>query len=1070
MTPLERLIRTSSIWFLPDVGRSGAVHYLQGRDVGNFIVRQSSKPGVLALSVRLPAERGTYVEHYLVEAAGDGGQRLEGSDNVFPSLPALVCHYCRCCDELPVQLKLPDILSRAATRHELSSLSLLGRELWVSSMPRSRDGSTSPATSSTSPPPRRTAADGDADLRPCSATEPTPFPAATPERFANGVPHVPAARPATLLVRPVPLPRVLHPPPATAPARPIPAVEGAATTPVLGRTPDRSDEPPGRTPVEGDDVRRRRSSAAESSPDACYCSSLADKISDYEDVWGASSESPGRLSTFKPRDGRRKSERKKRVRTETAQNLVCRATQTENPGRTPPGASPRGVVARGLSRSLPGVCGDGFASEDRLGPLKPGGQLSSPFYAEPVDSILARGASDAESETRGPPHGTVGQRHSEPNVRSAATVDAASDPDEAASRDADRAAALSTPVENGGRRGRGERSWSVDASWTWMGSDDEDGDEVRLEPRFPVEDAADSEAGEGNEDAVTVEELIAISNPDLRVPHVRPLTEGNVLRASRYDNLHVDATSRGTASTGGGEEEDAATEFCEPWDSLRWERLLGLAEPDAEVPAEHARSRGGDAARSEVEDTRMSSDSTDGESAVGDDASAEVPAASEFPTVTATQARFKGFRECLKVLLASKRVAALRNKESVVGVNIRRYIFRLVEERNTTFAMTIENFIQCTRESSETSPAVVMRNIRQFMSGMKNYLLKHGEGQFEQLVQEERSKLKPNEFVNIDAVIEEALHRLVIRPLKQYLYQLFVNHYTETGSLKLLSDNIKYARTKTPEDLGIGKDYRPPQGISLEVVKYFLTKLQESYSPLKKLENLLAAISTIYNSVQKNRGSRDLEPVSLGADDFLPIFIYVLVQCGLISAEVEAEYMWGLLHPSLLTGEGGYYLTTLSSAVHVLKNLGGPAPSAVLPPPSSNVAPPASAPETFATNGDCKWYRGTVPVRYPSIADLQGFMQIVIPDDVSGSVVAKTLPVRPNMTTKEVCKMIAHKFQVTNPQDYGLFKLVDGEETQLGDNESPQTIKADLITSGTDCRFAYKRCDMKFVWPRSEKS
>lgn len=40
----------------------------------------------------------------------------------------------------------------------------------------------------------------------------------------------------------------------------------------------------------------------------------------------------------------------------------------------------------------------------------------------------------------------------------------------------------------------------------------------------------------------------------------------------------------------------------------------------------------------------------------------------------------------------------------------------------------------------------------------------------------------------------------------------------------------------------------------------------------------------------------------------------------MIAAEVEAEYMWGLLHPSLLSGEGGYYLTTLSSAVNVLKN------------------------------------------------------------------------------------------------------------------------------------------------------
>lgn len=60
--------------------------------------------------------------------------------------------------------------------------------------------------------------------------------------------------------------------------------------------------------------------------------------------------------------------------------------------------------------------------------------------------------------------------------------------------------------------------------------------------------------------------------------------------------------------------------------------------------------------------------------------------------------------------------------------------------------------------------------------------------------------------------------------------------------------------------------------------------------------------------------------VALGADDFLPLFVWVLVQSGMLAAEIEADYMWGLLHPSLLSGEGGYYLTTLSSAVHVLKN------------------------------------------------------------------------------------------------------------------------------------------------------
>ena len=40
----------------------------------------------------------------------------------------------------------------------------------------------------------------------------------------------------------------------------------------------------------------------------------------------------------------------------------------------------------------------------------------------------------------------------------------------------------------------------------------------------------------------------------------------------------------------------------------------------------------------------------------------------------------------------------------------------------------------------------------------------------------------------------------------------------------------------------------------------------------------------------------------------------------------------------------------------------------------------------------------------PSLGDLQGFMKIVIPNETNDSIITKTLPVRPNMTTKEVCK------------------------------------------------------------------
>ncbi|EEC18490.1 RAB GDP/GTP exchange factor, putative [Ixodes scapularis] len=838
-------------------------------------------------------------------------------------------------------------------------------------------------------------------------------------------------------------------------------------------------------------VRRRRVSIAESSPEAYYCSSLADKISDYEDIWGNAngkgSDTPGHLSTFKPNLDKSSPETNGELSRLSGkgwseaiqQRFVCQSTQTEVHG----GSLPGGLGQTGgdatpppsplLSRSMPGIANaDG---EEQNGVAKAsGGHFSSPFYAEPVDSLFPGLPLNGdplridEDSLRLEPR-PVAMRHSEPNVYTLQQrcSDLTSTFDETTSCSTDRPIGASTPALcRGSAEGRSGRSWSVDPSWKWLGSSDDEDDEDsasmaavgELDPKFPAEETDDSDTGFAGHDPPTVEDLIALASPDLRVPRVHPLTEGNVLRASKYDNLNnVDVASlprsegftataggsRRTTGCGGGEE-DALTEFCEPWDSLRWERLLRLVDParKSRRQATSEWSRMSDAPKSKVEDSRMSTDSVETAASVTSEDGASDVLLAECPTLAVGGNRSSGFQECLRMLLASRRIGGHCKKDSTVGVNVRSYIFKLVQERNTTFAMTIENFIQCTRESNETSPTVVMRNIRQFMSGMKNYLLKHGEGQFEQLVQEEQSKLKSDEFMNIDAIIEVSLHRLVIKPLRRYLYQLFVNHYTKSGSLKLLSDNIKYARTKSPQDLGIRAEFEPPRGVSLELVQYFLQKLQKSYSPLRKLENLLAAISTIYNSVQKDKKTQENEYFSLGADDFLPIFLHVLVQCGMVSAEVEADYMWGLLHPSLLTGEGGYYLTTLSSAVHVLKNLGGGASS------------PEQAP---------------VELRYPRVADLQGFMQIVIPDELSGSILSKTLPVMPNMTTKEVCKMIAHKFKVTNPEDYGLFKLVKGEETQLGDNECPQTIKADLLTSGIECRFAYKRCDIKFVWPFAEK-
>jgi hypothetical protein len=137
------------------------------------------------------------------------------------------------------------------------------------------------------------------------------------------------------------------------------------------------------------------------------------------------------------------------------------------------------------------------------------------------------------------------------------------------------------------------------------------------------------------------------------------------------------------------------------------------------------------------------------------------------------------------------------------GDSIEAYALSLASDRTSTFARNVENFISCTKESRESTPQVVMRNMRQFMSGMKNYLVKHGEGDFAREVQLARSKLKSDEFLNLDTILESVMHRLIVLPLREHLYAMFVDYYTRSNDIQLLVENVKYAANRTPTDFGI---------------------------------------------------------------------------------------------------------------------------------------------------------------------------------------------------------------------------------------------------------------------------
>ncbi len=90
------------------------------------------------------------------------------------------------------------------------------------------------------------------------------------------------------------------------------------------------------------------------------------------------------------------------------------------------------------------------------------------------------------------------------------------------------------------------------------------------------------------------------------------------------------------------------------------------------------------------------------------------------------------------------------------------------------------------------------------------------------------------------------------------------------------------------------------------------------------LNTLVRTSKSIYSeyklAILNNDENTSVERKPLGADDLVPIFIYVFCQSNIQRPMVAKEIMWNLSHPSLLHGECGYYLTVFESCIEYIMN------------------------------------------------------------------------------------------------------------------------------------------------------
>ncbi|XP_037812927.1 protein sprint isoform X2 [Lucilia sericata] len=853
-----------------------------------------------------------------------------------------------------------------------------------------------------------------------------------------------------------------------------------------------------------------------------YCrSTLHDKISDYEDLWSHDpSDRTGLLTSFKPPDGQQGKRPDLLAETPTITSssnnmnvvttpavLTCPSLTTtasdslntnettsdtqqllkfseESKPRSRAGLILPGLMSQSLSEDpvFKGETTEGDTTPTAQTPVSRSKQ-GSPFYAEPADALKQAGittASILRRSQRGPLL-PANHRHSEPPkggfvrtpmcplLQPAEIEKIAGSLDELKKKQ--QQSQVAQPQQQPTKRARGRfEQWQLDSSWEFMGKAEEneadyygDYDSAdqwkeggNTKDNHNKENSLNREANKENKQKpLTIHQIIAKRLPDLNLPELvrcstppqQPQQQqqqqalqqnshkqssheyngsqksfdgpNNTCRLSSYDNVERNyALSQCFFNGLDSAQSDDGTVFSEPWDSSQW---------DSFIPQD---------------DTTINSDTIH--------LSKCRPALSEDDTIIEElSTKDLNNQDTLKPKKSSGKHATIlrnpsirdreilchpRNKINLCnggpGDTVRSYTLQLAADQCTTFARNIENFISCTKDSREAAPQVVMRNMRQFMNGMKNYLVKHGEGKFHQEVETARSRLKSDEFLNLDAILETVMHQLVVLPLREHLYGMFVDYYTRSEDIQLLAQNVKYACGRSAADFGIRPTVTPPSATSLQIISNLLLRLQEAELPLEKLELFLCVISTIFDATGCPRGQQ------LGADDFLPILVYVVAKCGFVGAEIEAEFMWGLLQPTLLNGEPGYYLTALCSAVHVLKSF--------------------MASENESGSGSLDWRSSSLPA-------CSSVLRVIIPDECNGSLQTRTLPVRPHTSTREVCRIIAHKARITNPQDYALFKLVDGEETLLNESECPQDIR--LAAKGKHCMLAYKRIDAKIAWP-----
>ncbi len=249
--------------------------------------------------------------------------------------------------------------------------------------------------------------------------------------------------------------------------------------------------------------------------------------------------------------------------------------------------------------------------------------------------------------------------------------------------------------------------------------------------------------------------------------------------------------------------------------------------------------------------------------------------------------------------VAAAALAALSPQERVVLVvwtalngarsDTRRALYRFVTEQ-TQAAATPEGL------------ALLAHNVRTFLDGLKYHFLQTRQREFEMAAAGEASMEREGMIRRaVEVTLESALIPML---LPQLSHRFLAVNASRDAQFLVASERLALC---SQQQLHVPPQFCTANGYARSGLA--LSELEKELLPSEVLDVILQTVHTMYDEAAEKQAG------VMAGDDFLPVFIFVILKARLQHPFARAQFALELSDPEDLQGEAGYFLTVFESAL-----------------------------------------------------------------------------------------------------------------------------------------------------------